>query len=81
MRPAHTPAAPGAASGLVVDCLPTGKTVATPRARAALAGWTLAGFTEPDGQTAYTLCRWGMARTLPDLAAVALFLRQVGAPE
>ena len=81
MRPAHTPAAPGAVSGLVVDCLPTGKTVATLRARAALAGWTLAAFTEPDGQIAYTLCRWGMARTVPDLAAVALFLRQVGAPE
>lgn len=81
MRQAHTPEAPGAAAGLVVDPMPAGKTVATLRARAALAGWTLASFTDADGQTAYTLCRWGMARTLPDLAAVALFLRQVGAPE
>ena len=81
MRPAHTPAAPGAAAGLVGDSIAASNTLATLRARAALAGWTLASFTEPDGQTAYTLCRWGMARTVPDLAAVTLFLRQVGAPE
>ena len=54
------------------------KAFATLQARAALAGWTLASFTEPCG---YSLCRWGMARMLPDLAAVVAFLRQVGVPE
>lgn len=58
-----------------------GKTLATLRARAALARWVLASFTEPDGRTSYTLCKWGRPLTLPDLAAVAQHLRRVGAPE
>lgn len=62
-------------------CPSEGKAFATLRARAALAGWVLASFTEPAGPTTYTLCKWGLARTLPDLAAVAQFLRQVGVPE
>lgn len=57
------------------------KTLATLQARAALAGWTLASFTEPDGGTSYSLSKWGRPLTLPSLAAVALHLRRVGAPE
>ena len=60
---------------------PDGKALATLRARAALAGFTLGTMTETDGHSFYMLSRWGMSRTLPDLAAVAVFLRQVGAPQ
>ena len=60
-----------------VDC----KALATLQARAALASFTLRTMTETDGQCVYLLSRWGMSRTLPDLAAVVAFLRQVGAPE
>ena len=70
--------APGAATDVIAD---TGKSIATLRARAALAGFTLGTVTETDGQSFYMLCRWGMSRPLSDLAAVALFLRQVAAPE
>ena len=59
----------------------SGKTFATLRARAALAGFSLCAMTETDGLCFYLLSRWGMSRTLPDLAGVVLFLRQVGAPE
>lgn len=48
------------------------------RARAALAGFTLGTMTETDGLRFYLLRRWGMFRTLPDLASVVVFLRQVG---
>ncbi|MES2714203.1 MAG: hypothetical protein V4795_00460 [Pseudomonadota bacterium] len=58
-----------------------GKAFATLQARAALAGWALARFTEPDGRTSYSLSKWGRPLTLPDLAALALYLRRVGAPE
>lgn len=57
------------------------KTLATLQARAALAGWSLVKFTEPDGGSSYCLSKWGRPLTLPDLAAVALHLRRVGAPE
>lgn len=58
-----------------------GKRFATLRARAALAGISLCTMTETDGLCFYLLGRWGMSRTPPDLASVALFLRQVGVPE
>lgn len=57
------------------------KTLATLQARAALAGWTLASFTEPGGSISYCLSKWGRPLTLPSLAAVAQHLRRVGAPE
>lgn len=57
------------------------KTFASLRARAALAGFTLCTMTDTGGLCFYLVSRWGMSRTLPDLAAVMLFLRQVGAPE
>ena len=62
-------------------CLTDGKAFATLRARAALAGFTLSVMTETDGLCFYLLSRWGMSRTLPDLASVVVFLRQIGAPE
>lgn len=52
------------------------------RARAAKAGVSLCEVPEPGGGAPeYIVSRWGMSRVLPDLAAVALFLRKVGAPE
>ena len=62
-------------------CLTDGKPFATLRARAALAGFTLCTMTETAGLCFYLVSRWGMSRTLPDLAAVVAFLRQVGALE
>lgn len=62
-------------------CPTEGKAFATLRARAALAGFTLGTMTETDGLCFYLLSRWGMSRTLPDLASVVVFLRQIGAPE
>lgn len=59
----------------------TVKRFATLRARAALIGYSLCTLTETDGLCFYLVSRWGMSRVLPDLAAVALFLRKVGAPE
>lgn len=71
-----THAAPAAA-----PCDPTqNKTFATLRARAAMAGFSLCTMTETDGLCFYLLSRWGMSRTLADLGAVAVFLRQAGAP-
>lgn len=67
-------AAPGASGAQV-------KAFATLRARAAIIGYSLCTVTETDGLCFYLLGRWGMTRTLPDLAAVAMFLRRVGAPE
>lgn len=57
------------------------KRFATLRARAALIGFALCTITETDGQCFYLVGRWGMTRTLPDLAAVSTLLRQAGAPE
>jgi len=89
MQANHTPAPPcadtcTAALAADADAPPAashGKRFATLRARAALAGFTLGVMTETDGLCFYLLSRWGMSRTLPDLAAVVVFLRQVGAPE
>lgn len=65
-----------------VLCDPTQtKAFANLRASAALAGFTLCTMTETAGLCFYLVSRWGMSRTLPDLAAVVAFLRQVGAPE
>jgi len=63
------------------SCVTEGKPFATLRARAALAGISLCTMTETDGLCFYLLGRWGMSRTLPDLASVALFLRQLGVSE
>ena len=52
------------------------KRLATLRARLALAGWVLTA----DLAGTFTAARWGMARELRDLAAVAAFAAQVGAP-
>ena len=52
------------------------KRLATLRARLARAGWVLTA----DLAGTFTAARWGMARELRDLAAVAAFAAQVGAP-
>lgn len=83
---ARTPEAASAAptAGVCTDAagpIAAAKLLATLQARAALAGWTLAAFTEPDGSTSYCMSKWGRPLTLPDLAAVAQHLRRVGAPE
>lgn len=69
------------ADGAAPPDITHGKTFATLRARAALAGFSLCTMTETDGLCFYLLSRWGMSRTLADLGAVAVFLRQVGAPQ
>ena len=56
-------------------------TVATLRARAALAGFTVSVMTDADGLCLYLVSRWGMSRTLADLAGLVAFLRKVGAIE
>lgn len=71
------PALPGAFTDAATTA---GKAFATLRARAAVAGFSLGTVTETDGQSFYMLSRWGMSHPLADLAAVALFLRKVGAP-
>ncbi len=78
------PAASGACTARLCaqpTCPTDGAPFATLRARAALAGFTLCTMTETDGLCVYLLSRWGLSRTLPDLAAVVAFLRQVGALE
>lgn len=62
-------------------CLTGGKPFATLRARAALAGFALCTMTETYGLCFYLISRRGLSRTLPDLAAVLVFLSPVGAPE
>lgn len=52
------------------------KAFATLRARAGLAGWTLA----PEGSS-FLAVRLGQERRFKDLAAVETFLRQIGAPK
>ena len=56
-----------------------GSRVATLQARAALAGFTLSVMTDTDGLCLYLVSRWGMSRTLTDLAGLVAFLRRVGA--
>ena len=43
------------------------------KARAELAGWSVV-----EAAGGFIVSRWGMSRALPDLAAVAAFLRRVG---
>lgn len=59
--------------------LPDAKTLATLQARAALAGFTLSVMTDTNGLCLYLVSRWGMSRTLADLAGLVAFLRKVGA--
>ena len=61
--------------------LPDAKTLATLRARAALAGFTLSVTNDTNGLCLYLVSRWGMSRTLTDLAGLVAFLRKVGAVE
>ena len=83
MTPATLPPSVNACTG--ADPTPCDITQSQPfanlRARAALAGFTLGVMTETDGLCFYLLSRWGMSRTLADLGAVAVFLRQAGAPQ
>jgi hypothetical protein len=51
------------------------KVVEDMRARLALAGGHVL-HELPDGS--FLVCKWGMSRALPDLRAVAAFLRQIG---
>ena len=44
------------------------------QARALLAGWTV----EQIEDGTFLVSRWGLSRSLPDLAAVAEFLRRAG---
>lgn len=60
-------------------CLADGEALAPLRARAALAGFTLSVMTDADGLCLYLVSRWGMSRTLTDLAGLVAFLRRVGA--
>ena len=60
-------------------CTADAKTIATLRARAALAGFILSVMTDTDGLCLYLVSRWGMSRTLTDLAGLVAFLRRVGA--
>jgi len=53
--------------------------IATARARAALAGFTLQLIPSEDGAAAFLLARWNLSRTLPDVAAVTAFLDEAGA--
>lgn len=55
------------------------KWFATLRARLALAGWTLSRTAAGDGPATYYAIRWGMARDLASLDAVAEFADRVGA--
>lgn len=55
-----------------------GKRFATLRAHLALNGYSLHRTAADDGPVCFYVTRWGMARELRDLAAVAWFLDQVG---
>ena len=77
MLSAPAPAPAPAAAAAAADAT----TIATLQARAALAGFTLSVMTDTDGLCLYLVSRWGMSRTLPDLAGLVAFLRQVGAVE
>jgi len=54
------------------------KRFATQRAHLALKGYSLHRTAADDGPVCFYVTRWGMARELRDLAAVAQFLAQVG---
>jgi hypothetical protein len=55
-----------------------GKRFATLRAHLALKGYSLQRTEAGDGPVCFYVTRWGMARELRDLPAVARFLDQVG---
>jgi len=55
-----------------------GKRFATLRAHLALRGYSLHRTAADDGPVCFYVTRWGIARELRDLAAVARFLEQVG---
>lgn len=55
-----------------------GKRFATLRAYLALKGYSLHRTAAGDGPVCFYITRWGMARELRDLAAVARFLDQAG---
>ena len=57
-----------------------GKRFATLAARLALAGWSLTRTDAGDGPVRFFAGRWGQARELASLDAVAAFAEQVGAP-
>ena len=55
------------------------KAIATARARAALAGFTMHLIANDIGQPVFVLTKWHLTRALLDLAAVTAFLDQAGA--
>ncbi len=55
-----------------------GKHFATLRAHLALKGYSLSRSAAGDGPARFYVTHWGLVRELPDLAAVARFLDQVG---
>ncbi len=63
--------------GSVGDIDPDDKTVATARARLALAGWTLNSVYASKGGTSFIAGRLGTTRVLPDLHALNQFTRMV----
>ena len=56
------------------------KRFATLRARLALKGWALSRTDAGDGPVTFYATRWGMARDLASIDAVAEFADRVGAP-
>ena len=73
VAPASTDGNPGAASGLD-QCDDDRKGLARLKACAAIAGIQVHDLA--DG--GLLVCRWGMARAVPDVRALALFLGQMG---
>ncbi len=59
-----------------MSAAPSDKAFSTLQAKAALAGWQV----ERMADGSIVVARWTLTRSLPDLAALAQFLRQVGAP-
>lgn len=56
----------------------SGKLFATLQAELALRGFTLRAGNAADGTVRFYVGRWNLTRELPDLAAVATFLEQIG---
>jgi hypothetical protein len=77
------PAIDGGAQNEQADCAAErerrDKAIATPRARAALAGFEMHVIANDAGRAVFLLTRWNLTRELADLAAVQVFLDQVGA--
>lgn len=55
------------------------KAIATARARAAPAGFTMHLIESDAGRPVFLVTKWHLTRELPDLAAVSAFLDQAGA--